>query len=115
LLRELPSQGPLFARLSRSTDAARAAEFCRRCKVAKVEGVSLHSYRYAWAERAKSLGYPERFAQEALGHNSQAVHRAYARRARVTLPSLENYEHGTPSASGMPGKADALAPGSASI
>ncbi|NBR84461.1 MAG: hypothetical protein EBT61_03000 [Verrucomicrobia bacterium] len=54
--------------------------------------LSLHSYRYAWAERAKSAGYPERFAQEALGHNSKAVHRAYARRALVKLPSLEEYE-----------------------
>jgi len=43
--------------------------------------VTLHSYRYAWAERAKTCGYPERFAQEALGHNSKAVHRAYAKRA----------------------------------
>jgi hypothetical protein len=24
-----------------------------------------------WAERAKTVGYPERFAQEALGHNQQ--------------------------------------------
>lgn len=23
-------------------------------------GVSLHSYRYAWAERARAVGYPER-------------------------------------------------------
>jgi hypothetical protein len=52
----------------------------------------LHSYRYAWAERAKVCGYPERFAQEALGHNSKAVHRAYARKAKVRLPSLEAYE-----------------------
>ena len=29
--------------------------------------MSLHSYRYAWAERAKQAGYPERFAQEAPG------------------------------------------------
>jgi hypothetical protein len=36
--------------------------------------------------------YPERFAQEALGHNSKAVHRAYAKRAVVKLPSLEQYE-----------------------
>jgi integrase len=52
----------------------------------------LHSYRYAWAERARKAGYPERFAQEALGHNSKAIHRAYAKRAQVTLPSLEQYE-----------------------
>jgi len=44
------------------------------------------------AERAKVAGYPERFAQEALGHNSKAVHRAYARKALVKLPSLESYE-----------------------
>jgi hypothetical protein len=37
-------------------------------------------------------GYPERFAQEALGHNSKAVHRAYARHAEVTVPSLEEYQ-----------------------
>jgi integrase len=57
-----------------------------------ITGVSLHSYRYAWAERAKKAGYPERFAQEALGHNSKAVHRAYARKAQVELPSLGEYE-----------------------
>ena len=57
-----------------------------------ISGVSLHSYRYAWAERAKTAGYPERFAQEALGHNSKAVHRAYAKRALVKIPSLEEYE-----------------------
>lgn len=52
----------------------------------------MHSYRYAWAERAKTCGYPERFAQEALGHNSKAVHRAYSKNAQVTLPPLEDYE-----------------------
>src|SRR5438094_4756089 len=39
-----------------------------------------------------SGGYPERFAQDALGHNSAAVHRAYARKAKVIVPSLEDYE-----------------------
>ena len=54
--------------------------------------MTLHSYRYAWAERAKTAGYPERFAQQALGHNSKAVTRAYAKRALVKIPSLEDYE-----------------------
>lgn len=49
-------------------------------------------YRYAWAEGAKTVGYPERFAQEALGHNSKAGHRAYAKRALMKVPSLEDYE-----------------------
>ncbi len=70
----------------------RAKLFRRRCLGLGIDGVSLHSYRYAWAERAKVCGYPERFAQEALGHNSKAVHRAYARKAKVKLPSLEVYE-----------------------
>ncbi len=52
----------------------------------------LHSYRYAWAERARTCGYLERFAQEALGHNSKAVHRACARKAQVVIPTLEDYE-----------------------
>ena len=43
-------------------------------------------------ERARRCGYPERFAQEALGHNSKAVHRAYAKKAKVILPSLESFE-----------------------
>ena len=47
---------------------------------------------FAWAERAKTCGMPERFAQEALGHNSKAVHRAYAKRALMKIPSLEDYE-----------------------
>jgi hypothetical protein len=39
----------------------------------------------AWAERARSCGYPERFALEALGHQSKAVHRAYAKKAQVVI------------------------------
>jgi len=38
------------------------------------------------------VAYQERFAQEALGHNSKAVYRAYARKAKLKLPALEVYE-----------------------
>ena len=92
LLRQLPSEGRLFPHISQTSDRDRAAEFRRRCRLLKIDGISLHSYRYAWAERAKKVGMPERFAQEALGQNSQAVHRAYARKAQVHVPSLEDYE-----------------------
>jgi hypothetical protein len=37
-------------------------------------------------------GFPERFAQQVLGHNSKAVHRAYAKHAEVTVPSLVDWE-----------------------
>jgi hypothetical protein len=43
-------------------------------------------------ERAYQAGYPERFAQAALGHGSRAIHHAYARRAKITCPSLDGYE-----------------------
>jgi hypothetical protein len=35
---------------------------------------------------------PERFAMEHLGHNSKAVHRAYAKKPLMRIPSLEQYE-----------------------
>ena len=92
VLLDLPATGPLFPYLATVRASDRATEFKQRCRGLKIKGVTLHSYRYAWAERAKSAGYPERFAQEALGHNSQAVHRTYAKRAQVLLPPLEDYE-----------------------
>lgn len=92
ILKKLPQQGNLFPRLAQMEERHRAKEFNRRCKGLGITGISMHSYRYAWAERAKVVGYPERFAQEALGHGSKAVHRAYARKAKMTLPSLESYE-----------------------
>jgi integrase len=93
ILRSLPTQGLLLPKIAGWMEKHRAKEFKRRCMGLGILGVSLHSYRYAWAERAKTCGYPERFAQEALGHNSKAVHRAYARKAQVRLPSLESYEN----------------------
>jgi integrase len=92
ILRNLPGTGPLFPYLRGVRASDRATEFKQRCKGLGIKGVTLHSYRYAWAERAKTAGYPERYAQEALGHNSKAVHRAYARNAKVELPSLGEYE-----------------------
>ena len=78
--------------MARIKENHRAKMFIKRLATVGITGISLHSYRYAWAERAKACGYPERFAQEALGHNSAAVHRAYAKRAKMKLPSLEEYE-----------------------
>jgi len=92
LLADLPGEGPLFPRLSLMTESDRGSLFRRRCRLTGVKDVSLHSYRYAWAERARAAGYPERFAQEALGHGSKAVHRAYAKAAKVKIPALEDYE-----------------------
>jgi integrase len=92
VLQDLPSQGALFPYLAAMDEKHRAALFQMNCRRLGIAGISLHSYRYAWAERANVAGYPERFAMENLGHNSKAVHRSYAKRAKVKIPSLEEYE-----------------------
>jgi integrase len=92
ILQDLPGSGPLFPYLATQSAGDRSTQFRKRCHRVQITGVTLHSYRYAWAERAKTAGYPERFAQEALGHKSQAVHRSYAKRAKMLLPTLEDYE-----------------------
>jgi site-specific recombinase XerD len=92
ILKRRPAVGPLFPYLRTVRAGDRATEFRQRCAGLEISGVSLHSYRYAWAERALKCGYPERFAQQALGHNSKAVHRAYAKHAEVTVPSLDDWE-----------------------
>ena len=92
LLKALPKSGPLFPYLRKVRAGDRATEFKQRCDGLGIKGATLHSYRYAWAERARVAGMPERFAQEALGHNSKAVTRAYAKRAKVKVPPLSEYE-----------------------
>jgi integrase len=92
ILQSRPKTSYLFPKVVKWKESDRAKAFSRRCSRTSVTGVSLHSYRYAWAERAKTCAYPERYAQLALGHKSSAVHRAYARNAPVQLPPLEDYE-----------------------
>ena len=92
LLRSLPAEGLLLPAIAKGKSSGRSAEFCRRCRLLKIQGVSLHSYRYAWAQRARACGYPQRWAQNALGHDSEAVHQAYASGAVAVCPALDEYE-----------------------
>ena len=92
ILRSRPAKGYLFPQIAEWRHSDRAKAFIRRCRLAKVSEVSLHSYRYAGVERAKACGYPERFAHQALGHNSKAVHHACCKGADVTVPSLNDWE-----------------------
>ncbi|HEX5399077.1 MAG TPA: tyrosine-type recombinase/integrase [Verrucomicrobiae bacterium] len=93
ILRDLPGEGPLFPYLRTVRAGDRATEFKQRCVGLGIKGISLHSYRYAWAERAKTAGYPERFAQVNIGHNSRAMTRSYSRNAPVEMPALSEYEN----------------------
>jgi len=92
ILQTLPQSGYLFPALARIHERHRSKLFIKRLATVGISGVSLHSYRYAWAERAMEAGYPERYAMQALGHSSKAIHRAYSKKAQVRLPSLEEYE-----------------------
>jgi hypothetical protein len=60
ILRRLPAAASLFPYLQSVRSGDRATEFKQRCEGLGIKGISLHSYRYAWAERAKQCGYPER-------------------------------------------------------
>ena len=92
LLNQLPQSGYLFPKVSAWDSNDRSTEFCRRCKTLGIKGRSLHSYRYAWAQRARAAGMPEREAMNHLGHKSSAIHAAYAGGARVATLPLEFYE-----------------------
>lgn len=94
ILERHPETGPLFPYLCTVDAKDRATEFRQRCQGLGIKGITLHSYRYAWAERARKCGFPMRFAQEALGHNSKAVHAAYASKAEVRVPTLDAWEKG---------------------
>jgi integrase len=92
LLRTLPQDGPLFPYLRTVRAGDRATEFKQRCVGLGIKGVSLHCYRYAWAQRARKAGMPVRFAQDALGQNSKAVHFGYADMPEVKVPPLSEFE-----------------------
>jgi integrase len=92
LLAQLPQQGELFPKMNREDSKNRSSGFGRRCKMLGIEGRSLHSYRYAWAQRARAAGMPEREAMNHLGHESRAIHAAYAGGAQVAVLPLEYYE-----------------------
>ncbi len=84
-------EGLYLPAIARMSSKDRASIFRRLCKRSDIDGVTLHSYRYAWAERAFEAGMPERLAMVALGHNSSAIHRVYAKGASLVAPSLDNY------------------------
>lgn len=88
ILKQLPKEGLLFPGIQNGGHNFRASEFRRRLRLLEIKGLSLHSYRYAWAERAAEAGIPERFAMAALGHGSKMVHRAYARASHAICPAL---------------------------
>lgn len=56
ILELLPKEGFLFKYLASVQCKDRATEFKHRCRGLGIEGLTLHSFRYAWAERARKVG-----------------------------------------------------------
>ena len=56
ILRHLPANGPLFPCLQTVRAGDRGTEFHQRRVGLSIKGISMHSYRYALAERAKTAG-----------------------------------------------------------
>jgi hypothetical protein len=92
LLNQLPREGYLFPTLAKQNDKVRASRFRKVADRLGFTDISLHGYRYAWAQRAKSYGMPLREAMAHLGHGSKAVHYAYSDKAEVVSLPLEFYE-----------------------
>ena len=80
---ELPRTGPLFQYLITVRPGDRATKCKQLCVGLGIENLKLHSYRYAWAKRARTCGYPERLAQRVLGHNSKTVRLACVKKWRA--------------------------------
>ena len=89
VLEKLPKRGLLLPSIARLGEGDRASYFTLRCRTLGITGISLHSFRYSWAERAAAVGMPERFAMMALGHKSRAIHQAYTKNLSTTIESLE--------------------------
>jgi hypothetical protein len=56
ILKRRQMSGPPFPYLQTVHVGDRATEFKQRCDGLEISGVSLHSYHYAWAERALEYG-----------------------------------------------------------
>lgn len=92
ILDQLPQEGYLFPDLRLQEPKDRAGYFRKACLACGIKGRTLHSYRYAWAQRAKAAGMPLREAMNHMGHKSRAIHAAYGAGAETTTLPLEYYE-----------------------
>jgi hypothetical protein len=92
LLKKLPVEGWFFPTIRLESSTQRAAKFKALCHRLEISDVTLHSYRYALAERAWCSGMPENEAMVYLGHKGRIGHYAYAKNAPVIALPLCYYE-----------------------
>ncbi len=87
------TQGYFLPILERTDAKDRASMFRRAWLRYNIVDVTLHSYRYAWAERAFSGDMPERLAITALGKKSVKIQRVYVKEVNVVSSYLKKCEN----------------------
>ena len=92
LLDQLPAEDWFFPTIRLESSSQRAAKFKKLCLRLGIQDVTLHSYRYALAERAFWSGMSEKEAMIYLGHKSRNRHHAYAKNAPTVALPLSYYE-----------------------
>jgi integrase len=92
IITDLLMPGLLFPTLSQVGENDRSTAFAKQCIKAGVEGVTLHSYRYALIQRAKACGFNKRHAMAMVGQSREKTHDLYADGGAMTVPSLEEWE-----------------------
>ena len=89
VLRALPKDGLLLPILGNKNTSKRYDFFHKQTVALEIEGISIHGYRYAFAERSKENGMSIEDRMATLGHNTYEVHRNYGRTAKVVPVSIE--------------------------
>ena len=85
LLQQRLQQGYVFPAPRKWNAGHRTTELVRRCRIAGVKNHQLKSYRFSWAECARSASMSKREAMKHLGHKSKSglnavdVHRTHIR------------------------------------
>mgnify|MGYP001288599589 CR=1 FL=1 len=94
LLKRLPKSGNLFSLLSRTRVDSRSNRFRRIIDALGISGISIHGYRYAFAERAKRAGMSAEDRMANLGHSTFEMTNHYDKKAKVVPASIEVLDGG---------------------
>ena len=94
LLKKLPKKGPLFPLLINTDHSNRCRTFARFVDWLDFSNVSMHGYRYSFAERAKEKGMSAEDRMTTLGHKNFEMTSHYDQEAQVIPASIEIIEGG---------------------
>lgn len=94
LLKKLPKEGYLFPLLQGVSTASRSRAFKVFVDWVKIDPVTPHGYRFAFAERAKEMGMSAEDRMTTLGHKEFLQTSHYDQEAQVIPASIEIIEGG---------------------